>query len=74
MDQALESELYLPAWTPCGDAAPGRDGSASGSQLESPAGEKDSWHRGAAEEAYGDWDAADLVVSDGAYGVGGLFR
>lgn len=29
-------------------------------------------HRGPAEAAYGDWPAPDLIVSDGAYGVGGF--
>ena len=27
---------------------------------------------GPAEEVYGDWDSPDLIVSDGAYGVGGF--
>ena len=29
-------------------------------------------HRGRAEDAYADWDSPDLIVSDGAYGVGGF--
>ena len=29
-------------------------------------------HEGPAEEVYDDWDAPDLIVSDGAYGVGGF--
>ena len=29
-------------------------------------------HEGRAEEVYDDWDAPDLIVSDGAYGVGGF--
>ena len=29
-------------------------------------------HEGPAEDAYGRWDAPDLIVSDGAYGIGGF--
>ena len=36
--------------------------------------EKATWsiHEGRAEDAYPGWPAADLIISDGAYGIGGF--